>query len=63
LVDVSDPKRNSPISSRFTFMSNRTIVLHKQTIYTQTLNVMNIVKMLMKYATPCKNDPIILTCK
>ena len=63
LVDVSDPKRNSPISSRFTFMSNRTIVLHKQTIYTQTLNVMNIVKMLMKYATPCENDPIILTCK
>jgi len=44
-------------------MSNRTIVLHKQTIYTQTLNVMNIVKMLMKYATPCGNDPIILTRK
>jgi len=63
LVDVSDPKRNSPISSRFTFMSNRTIVLHKQTIYTQTLNVMNTVKMLMKYATPCGKDPIILTCK
>jgi len=48
LVDVSDPKRNSPISSRFTFLSNRTIVLHKQIIYTQTLNVMNIVKILMK---------------
>jgi len=44
-------------------MSNRTIVLHKQTIYTQTLNVMNIVKTLMKYATPCGHDPIILTCK
>ena len=63
LVDVSDPKRNSSISSRFTFMSNRTIVLHKQTIYTQTLNVMNIVKTLMKYATLCGYDPIILTCK
>ena len=63
LVDVSDPKRNSHISSRFTFMSNRTIFLHKQTIYTQTLNVMNIVKMLMKYATPYENDLIILTCK
>jgi len=63
LVDVSDPKRNNPISSRFTFMSNRTIVLHKQTIYTQTLNVMNIVKTLMKYATPCEYDPIILMCK
>ena len=63
LVDVSDPKRNSPISSRFTFMSNRTIVLRKQTIYTQTLNVINIVKMLMKYATLCGNDHIILTCK
>jgi len=25
--------------------------------------MMNIVKMLMKYATPCKNDPIILTRK
>jgi len=63
LVDVSDPKRNSPISSRFTFMSNRTIVLHKQTIYTQTLNMINDVKMLKIYATPCGNDPIILTCK
>jgi len=40
-----------------------TIVLHKQTIYTQTLNVINIVKMLMKYATPYRNDPIILTGK
>jgi len=63
LVDVSDPKRNSPISSRFTFMSNRTIVLHKQTIYTQTLNLINIAKTLMKYATPCGYDPIILMCK
>ena len=46
--------KNSHISSRFTFMSNRAIVLHKQTIYTQ---------MLMKYATPCRNNPTILTRK
>jgi len=61
LVDVSDPKRNSPISSRFIFMSNRKIVLHKQTIYTQTLNMINDVEMLKIYATPCRYDPIILT--
>jgi len=35
LVDISDHKRNNPISSRFTFMSNRKIVVHKQTNYTQ----------------------------
>jgi len=46
-------------------MSSRTIVLHKQTIHTQTLNVINIVQMLMKYATPCRNDPInsFMICK
>jgi len=63
LVDVSDPKRNSPISSCFTFMSNRALALHKQTTYTQTLNMINDVKILKKYATPCGNNSIILTCK
>jgi len=42
-------------------MSNRKIVLHKQTLYTQTLNMINGVEMLKIYATPCGYDPIILT--
>ena len=60
LVDVSNHKRNSPISSRFTFMSNRKIVLHKQKIYTKTRNMINDVEMLKIYATLCGYDPIIL---
>jgi len=42
-------------------MSNRKIVLNKQTIYTQTLNRINDVEMLKIYATLCGYDPIILT--